>query len=450
MQTSRGKLIASFAGVTLLVALAVLAVAFRSSDTPPPLTSVAQAPVAQAPVTSGKPAPLKPALPLGISSQLYALTVAPGQEPTAQLAALGDKLFDDKRLSVDDSVACKTCHEPTKGFTDHRGNSATSAGVQDKHGQRNAPTVLNAMFQASQFWDGRSPTLEEQAKLPILNPVEMGQKTPEDVVAKVAKIPEYSDAFKSLFGREPTYDDIAAAIAAFERTKYSGNAPFDRFLAGNPQAISDQAQRGWALFQGKGRCSSCHAFNVVSPLFSDQKFHNIGIAAHVKNFSELARNALGILKSGDTKQIDEVAIQTSYSELGRFLVTKNPADIGAFKSETLRNIGVTAPYMHDGSLATLFDVVDHYNKGGVPNPFLDGGMQRLALSEAEIDDLVAFLFTLTDDRFAEFNQAEMARQTALKTNRPQRETEIAEGRKGDLGDIGTNPDLRNPASIGAF
>ncbi len=458
METSRGKFIASFAAAALAVAIVALAIVF-STDAPPSASdpaAIAHVPapvpvsVAQTSDTSAKLAPLKPTLPLGISSQLYALTVAPGQEPTAQLAALGDKLFDDKRLSVDDTVACKTCHDPTKGFTDHRGNSATSAGVQDKHGQRNAPTILNAMFQASQFWDGRSPTLEEQAKLPILNPVEMGQKTPEDVVAKVAKIPEYSDAFKTLFGREPTYDDIAAAIAAFERTKYSGNAPFDRFLAGNPQAISDQAQRGWALFQGKGRCSSCHAFNVVSPLFSDQKFHNIGIAAHVKNFSELARNALGILKSGDTKQIDEHALQTSYSELGRFLVTKNPADIGAFKSETLRNIGVTAPYMHDGSLATLFVVVDHYNKGGVPNPFLDGGMQRLALSEAEIDDLVAFLFTLTDDRFAEFNQAEMARQTALKTNRPQRETEIAEGRKGDLGDIGTNPDLRNPASIGAF
>ena len=454
MQTSRGKLIASFAGMALLAAFGVLAVAF-STDSPPPMTAVAQAPVAPAPVaqapvaTSGKPAPLKPALPLGISSQLYALAVAPGSEPTAQLAALGEKLFNDKRLSVDDSVACATCHDPAKGFTDHRG-SATSAGVQDKHGQRNAPTILNAMFQASQFWDGRAPTLEEQAKLPILNPVEMGQKTPDDVVAKVAKIPEYSEAFKSLFGRDPTYDDIAAAIAAFERTQYSGNAPFDRFLAGNPQAISDQAQRGWALFQGKGRCSSCHAFNVVSPLFSDQKFHNIGIAAHVQNFSELARKALGILKVGDMKQIDELALQTSYSELGRFLVTKNPADIGAFKSETLRNIGVTAPYMHDGSLATLWDVMDHYNKGGVPNPFLDGGMQRLALSEAEIDDLVAFLFTLTEDRFADFNKAEMARQTALKTNRPQRETDIAEGRKGDLGDIGTSPDLRNPASIGAF
>ena len=469
MQTSRGKLVAGFTVVGFLTALAVLAVLFSGGPEPvatvartpvppetlvPPL-SVAQTPAAQAPggsipAATDKAALPKPALPLGISSQLYSLTVPPDSEPTASLVALGEKLFNDKRLSVDDSVACATCHDPTKGFTDHRGNSATSAGIQDQHGQRNAPTILNAMFQASQFWDGRAPKLEDQAKLPILNPVEMGQKTPEDVVAKVAKIPEYSEAFKSLYGRDPTYDDIASAIAAFERTQYSGNSPFDRFLAGNLQAISDQAKLGWALFQGKGRCSSCHAFNSVSPLFSDQKFHNIGIAAHKQNFAELARKALGILKTGDTKQIDELALQTTYSELGRFLVTKNPADIGAFKSETLRNIGVTAPYMHDGSMVTLWDVVDHYNKGGVPNPYLDGGMQRLALSEAEIDDLVAFLFTLTDDRFADFNQAEIVRQTALKANRPQRDTDIAEGRKGDFGDIGTNPDLRNPASIGAF
>jgi len=450
MQTSREKLIASFAAVTLVAALAVLAVAFSSSDTPPQPIPVAQTAKDPAPSASAKAAPLKPALPLGISPQLYALSVAPDREPTAPLAALGEKLFNDKRLSADDSIACATCHDPAKGFSDHRGNSATSAGVQDQHGQRNAPTVLNAMFQASQFWDGRAPKLEDQAKLPILNPVEMGQKTPEDVVAKVAKIPEYADAFKSLFQRDPTYDDIAAAIAAFERTQYSGNAPFDHFIAGDKQAISDQAQRGFALFQGKGRCTACHAANGVASLFSDQKFHNIGIAAHKQNFAELARKAFAILKTGDMKQIDELALQTSYSELGRFLVTKNSADIGAFKSETLRNIGITAPYMHDGSLATLWDVMDHYNKGGVPNPFLDGGMQRLALSEAEIDDLVAFLFTLTDDRFADFNKAELDRQTALKINRPQRETEIAEGRKGDLGDIGTNPDLRNPASIGAY
>jgi cytochrome c peroxidase len=459
MQTSRGKLIASFAAAAAVVAIALLVIIFGSpnehatsvadmsgSNTSSSNTSGLTTPGL---ATPEKQAPLKPILPPGVSPQLYAMAVAHGHEPTQALVSLGEKLFKDKRLSVDDSIACETCHDPAKGFTDHRGGP-TSAGVQDQHGTRNAPSVLNAMFQALQFWDGRAPLLEDQAKLPILNPVEMGQKTPDDVVAKLTKIPEYSDAFKSVFGRAVTYDDMAAAIAAFERTQYSGNTPFDHFMAGDQQAISDSAKRGWALFQGKGRCSACHATNGVSPLFSDQKFHNIGIAAHKQDFTELAKKALTIVKTGDEKQIDELALQTSYSELGRFLVTKNQADIGAFKSETLRNIGITGPYMHDGSLTTLWDVMDHYNKGGVPNPYLDGGMQRLALSEAEIDDVVAFLFTLTDDKFAEFNKTELTRQTSLKNNRPQRETDIAEGRKGDLGDIGTNPDLRNPASIGAF
>ncbi len=446
MQTLHGNFKAGIA-VTVFggILLAVVGLTFLSSEREPPVV-----PVARVADSGGKSMPAKPALPAGISSQIYALAVPAGREPTAQLVALGEKLFNDKRLSVDDSVACATCHDPAKGFTDHRGNVATSAGVQNQRGQRNAPTVLNAMFQASQFWDGRAATLEDQAKLPVLNPIEMAQKSPADVVAKLAKIQEYSSAFNSLLGRDFTYDDIAAAIAAFERTQSSGNSPFDRYLAGDFSAISDSAKRGWALFQGKGRCSSCHAFNAVSPLFSDQKFHNIGIAAHKQNFAELARKAFAIVKSGDIRQIDQLALQTSYSELGRFLVTKNPADIGAFKSETLRNIGITAPYMHDGSLATLWDVMDHYNKGGVPNPFLDGAMERLGLSEAEIDDFVAFLFTLTDDRFAEFGKAEMARQTALKNSRPQRDTETAEGRKGDIGDTGLTPDLRNPASIGAF
>lgn len=467
MSASRGKLMGSILAVILGAAFLALVGVFLS-DKPPPfsaataITSSANPPstppapaattlaAVERRVASERSAASKIKLPLGVSPQLYALVVPTSDESSTRLAALGEKLFNDKRLSVDDTVACATCHDPLKGFVDHRGNTPTSAGVHDQRGERNAPTVLNAMFQTSQFWDGRAPKLEDQAKLPILNPIEMGQKSPDDVVAKVAKIPEYAQEFQSLLGRAPNYDDIASAIAAFERTQYSGNSPFDRFLAGNTQAISDQAKHGWVLFQGKGRCSSCHAFNLVSPLFSDLKFHNIGIAAHKQNFTELARKALSILKTGDTRQIDELALQTSYSELGRFLVTKNPADIGAFKSETLRNIGITAPYMHDGSLATLWDVIDHYNKGGVPNPYLDGGMQRLALSESEVDDLVAFLFTLTDDRFADFNKTEIERQTALKTNRPQRETDVAEGRKGDLGDIGTNPDLRNPASIGFY
>lgn len=393
-----------------------------------------------------------PKLPPGVSPVLYALATASGGPPKTELAALGERLFSDPRLSVDDSVSCSTCHDPAKGFVDHK---VTSEGVQGRRGTRNAPTVLNAMFQASQFWDGRAQTLEDQAKLPILNPVEMAQKTPADVVAKLRGIPEYAEDFKRIFGPgrpryDLTYDDIATAIAAFERTQYSGNAPFDRFIAGDEHAIDDAAKRGWIVFNGSGRCTACHAVNSVNPLFSDQKFHNIGIAAHKENFPELAAKALKIVRSGDQKQIDELALQTEFSELGRFLVTKNVNDIGAFKSETLRNIGITAPYMHDGSLATLWDVIDHYNKGGVPNPYLDGGMQRLGLGENEIDDLAAFLFTLTDDRYKTFNAAEFARQAAMKNTRPQRDPDVVSGRKGDLGDAAPKPDQGNPARMGVY
>jgi cytochrome c peroxidase len=390
-----------------------------------------------------------PPLPLGVSAELYRIAVPRGREPKPDQVALGEKLFNDVRLSADDTVSCSTCHDPARGFVDHK---VTSEGIGKQRNARNSPTVLNAMFQASQFWDGRAQTLEEQAKLPILNPIEMGQKSPDDVVAKVRSIPEYDSEFRRVFGRPATYDDIAAAIAAFERTQFSGDAPFDRFIAGDAGAIDDAAKRGWALFNGKARCNSCHQGNAVNPLFSDQKFHNIGIAAHKQDFPALARRAIRIVRTGDQKQIDELALETEFSELGRFLVTKRENDVGAFKTETLRNIGITAPYMHDGSMATLWDVVDHYNKGGVPNPYLDDGMQRLGLAENEIDDLVAFLFTLTDDRFNDFNRDELARQTAEKGNRPQRDVEVAMGRKGNLGDLAPAPDLavKNPAELGVY
>jgi cytochrome c peroxidase len=390
-----------------------------------------------------------PKLPPGVSPVLWSLSVPPDAEPTPEKVALGEKLFNDKRLSVNDRVACATCHVPEKGFVDHKPHSE-GVGAPKERTQRNSPTVLNAMFNATQFWDGRAPSLEEQAKLPILNPIEMGQKSPDDVVAKVAKIPEYRDGFRKVFGRAPTYDDLAAAIAAFERTQYAGDAPFDRFIAGDERAIGASARRGWALFNGKARCNSCHAFAVVNPLFSDQKFHNIGIAAHKTDFIGLARRAMDIVRAGDLKQIDELAIQTDLSELGRFLVTKQANDVGAFKTPTLRNVAVTGPYMHDGSLATLWDVMDHYNKGGVPNPNLDGGMQRLGLTEAEIDDVVAFLETLTSPRWAAFGREEMARQRARKNVRPERDTEVAMGRKGDLGDLAPAPTLKNPADIGVL
>jgi cytochrome c peroxidase len=393
-------------------------------------------------------------LPRGVSAVLWEIAVPSGGEPTPDKVALGEKLFNDKRLSVNDGVSCATCHDPRTGFVDHK-PLAEGVAAPKQRTQRNSPTVLNAMFNATQFWDGRAPTLEEQAKLPILNPIEMGQKSPDDVVAKVNAIPEYQDTFTRVFGHAATYDDLVAAIAAFERTQYAGDSPFDRFIAGDDKAIDAAARRGWGLFNGRGRCNTCHAFSTVSPLFSDQKFHNIGIAAHKTNFIDLARKAGAIARSGDLKQIDELAIQTEFSELGRFLVTKLSNDIGAFKTPTLRNVAVTAPYMHDGSMATLWDVMDHYNKGGIPNPNLDGGMQRLGLSEAEIDDLVAFMTTLTSARFTAVAKTELQKQRARKNVRPERETAVALGKNvplgpGDRGDVAPPADPAKPASFGVL
>ena len=404
---------------------------------------------AVAALSTAASAPVPRSLPRGVSPVLYELAVPAGSEPTPEKVALGEKLFNDKRISVNDKVSCATCHDPDKGFVDHK-PLAEGVAAPAKRTQRNSPTVLNAMFNAVQFWDGRAPSLEEQAKLPILNPIEMGQKSPDDVVTKLRAIPEYRNTFQQVFGHDLTYDDVAGAIAAFERTQYAGDAPFDRFVAGDEKAIDDSARRGWGLFNGKGRCNNCHAFSTVSPLFSDQKFHNIGIAAHKTDFIGLARKATAIVRGGDLKQIDELAIQTDLSELGRFLVTKNSNDIGAFKTPGLRNIAITSPYMHDGSLATLWDVMDHYNKGGVPNPNLDGGMQRLGLTEAEIDDMVSFMGSLTSAKFAAFGKQEMARQQAKKTVRPERDTAVATGKKGDLGDLAPTPDAAKPAAFGVL
>lgn len=388
-------------------------------------------------------------LPAGVSARLWELSVPPGAEPTPARVALGARLFSDKRLSSDGTVSCATCHEPDKGFVDHE---PTSKGVRDQRGQRNAPTVLNAMFNATQFWDGRVNTLEEQAKLPLLNPVEMGEPSAEAVEAKLRALPDYAAEFERVFGHPATFDDLAAALAAFERTQYAASAPFDRFVLGADRAVNESARHGWALFNGKARCGACHAANAVSPLFSDQKFHNIGVAAHRQDFPTLAREGLKVVRAGDPRQLDELAIRSRFAELGRFLVTRQENDVGAFKTPSLRNVALTAPYMHDGSLATLWDVMDHYNKGGVPNPYLDGGMQRLGLTEAEVDDVVAFLFTLTSDRFQAFGAQELKRQTGQKTRRPERDTAAAQGRRGDLGDVAPDPDLarKNPASIGLY
>jgi cytochrome c peroxidase len=366
--------------------------------------------------------------PPGIDPVIWATLVPEDNEMTAERVALGRKLYFDTRLSKDGTVACATCHDVSRGFTDQRN---VSEGIGDQLGRRNAPTVLNALFFQTQFLDGRSPTLEEQAKLPITNPIEMGMPDEASAVAAIEGDADYQAMFSAAYGRKPNIDDVGRAIAAFERTLVFLDSPFDRFLAGDAKAISDSAKRGWVLYNGKARCVSCHQINASSPIGTDNRFHNVGVSARHQNFEDLAAKALDALEGKEGKAevqaIDELALETDLSELGRFLVTRNRADIGSFKTFQVRNVGVTAPYMHDGSMQTLWDVMDHYNKGGEANPFLDGGIEPLALTEAELDDVVELMFSMTDSRLAEDNAAQKAKQRAQsRKQRPFRDVAIAE------------------------
>ena len=363
--------------------------------------------------------------PRGVDAGLWLTLVPQDNAPTAQRVALGRALYFETALSKDGTVSCATCHDVSRSFTDRR---AVSEGVGGQNGKRNAPPTMNAAMLGHQFLDGRSATLEAQAGQPILNPVEMAMPDREAALAKLRQLPQYEPMFREAYGRGINYDDLQRAIAAFERTLMFLDAPFDRFLGGDEKAISAAAARGWDLFNGTARCVSCHPINETHPLGMDNRFHNIGVAARHQNFEKLAKEALTLLgKDASERKLDELAVGTDLSELGRFMVTKNYADIGAFRTLQLRNIGITAPYMHDGSMETLWDTIDHYNKGGEPNRFLDGGIEALALTEADIDDLVAFLFTLTDERFAALNREEQTRQQALATKaRPFRDDAMAQ------------------------
>ena len=371
-----------------------------------------------------KPGSAKGDPPPRVVPSAWAETIPAENALTPERVALGRKLYFDLRLSADGTVACATCHDVSRGFTDQR---PVSEGIGGKLGRRNAPTTLNATFFTSQFWDGRAATLEDQAKLPILNPIEMGMPDGAAVIAKIGGDAEYQKLFQAAYGSAPNYDDLGRAIAAFERTLVFLDAPFDRWQDGSASAISADAVKGFALFNGKARCVACHPINASNPIGSDNRFHNIGVSARHQDFESLAKKALEALAAGGGDQVvDKLALETDLSELGRFLVTKRRSDLGAFKTQQLRNVALTAPYMHDGSMQTLWDVVDHYNRGGEANPYLDGGIEPLALTDAEIDQLVAFLFALTDVRFgAQAKTIEAAQRARAKTTRPFRETDLA-------------------------
>src|SRR5712691_3036914 len=368
---------------------------------------------------------------VGVPVEATRATVPADNPQTSEKIALGKQLFFDGRLSVDGSVACSTCHDPARAFTD---GIPVAIGIKGRVGQRNAPTVLNALYNKTQFWDGRAKTLEEQAALPIANPSEMGQPSLDAAVAQIAALPEYQQAFRSVFGRPPSGPDLVRAIASYERTQFSFDSPFDHFIAGDKNAISESAKRGWELFNTRARCNKCHALTEEkrdATYFTDNDFHNIGIGIIRHDVVALACQAESLINSGNATAIDHAAIQTNMSALGRFLITKKDADIASFKTPDLRNVLITAPYFHDGSQDTLWDVMHHYNKGdGIHDPYLDEDMQPLALSDGEIDDVVAFLATLTSAQYRERGIKELARQRELaRTNRPQRDTARAFGPK---------------------
>lgn len=339
-------------------------------------------------------------LPLGIPSDIWAYFVPSDNPMTLRKVELGRKLFSDPRLSADGIVSCASCHDPQRAFTDGR---RVAEGIGGRVGTRNSPTLLNAMFNGGQFWDGRASTLEEQAKMPLVNPDEMGNRSLEEVVARLAKDSEYNKEFQVIFGSSVTIDALAKAIAVFERTLVSGDSPVDRYIAGDLSALSESARNGLILFRSKARCGICHAFNqnfstfASFPFFTDMNYRNTGVAANFDGFEGLARRAIAATRDESGNSLTLLTRHERAGELGRFLVSGNTLDVGAFRTPSLRNVELTAPYFHDGSAATLADVVKFYVKGGNQNPNRDWQLEPVALTDAEQSDLIEFLKALTSD-----------------------------------------------------
>jgi cytochrome c peroxidase len=332
---------------------AIFLMAAQAAETTTPKPVAARAKAAKA--SASKTEDIR--VPLG----LLPIQWPPDNPYSKAKADLGKLLYFDKRLSADASLSCATCHHPKFAFTD---GAPVSTGIRGQKGGRSAPTILNRAYSLAQFWDGRAATLEAQAVGPMSNPIEMGN-THAGIVAKLREIPGYRPYFKSAFGSETIdIDSVAKAIATFERTVLSGNSQYDKWKAGNKKAMTAEQIQGMQVYFNKAKCDQCHeGIN-----FSTNAYHNIGIG---------------------TDKPDPDA--------GRFLVTKNPADWGAFKTPTLREIANTAPYMHDGRFQTLEEVVDFYDKGGIPNKNLDKIMKPLKMTDQEKKQLVAFMKALSGE-----------------------------------------------------
>ena len=313
-----------------------------------------------------------PDSPLGIDNQLRELP----EPPTKERVRLGRWLFYDTRLSADNTISCASCHHPENAFSEP---TPVSTGINGQKGGRKAPSFVNQawVLYPHFFWDGRADSLEAQALGPIANPIEMGN-THQAMVQTLSQIESYGTYFEEAFGSaEITAERVAKAIADYERTRMSGNSPWDRWKRGGDEdAVSDAVKRGDALFFGKAGCNQCH----LGQNFTDSTFHNLGL--------------------GWDQDAQE------FTDKGRYLVTEKDEDRGAFKTPTVRDVALHAPYMHDGSVSTLRAVVLHYDTGGPPNPYLDPKMEPLDLTDAEIDALVQFMEALTGEGYWDVAPAE--------------------------------------------
>ena len=295
----------------------------------------------------------------------YPPMIIPEDNPlTVEKIALGERLFFEKGLSADQSVSCSSCHNPARFFAD---DVAISKGVHDQRSQRNAISLINVGYAPHLMWDGRSVSLEDQVSYPLMHPREMASTRASAVQFVTADL-SYQSAFKQAFGTDKiTWDELAKAIASFERTLVSGDAPFDRYMSGDTSAIPEAAKRGFEFFRGEAGCMRCHVYDKENPFFTDFGFHNTG-----------------------------AGWETS-ADLGRYEVSKEREDKGAFRTPSLRNVAQTAPYMHNGVFKTLADVLDFYSQGCGKNPFLDGRLHPLNFTPQQKQDLLAFLDSLTGD-----------------------------------------------------
>jgi cytochrome c peroxidase len=347
---------------------------------------------------------LKPSYKQMTSLGLPAMEHPSDNLPSEAKITLGRKLFMDRRLSHNNTISCGMCHVPEQGFTSNE--LATAVGIEGRSHRRNSPTIFNVGFYKFLFHDGRELTLEDQVVGPLLAFNEMGNPSIGYVLDKIKSFEDYDGMFESAFGGGVTLERVGHAIAAYERTLISGNSRFDQWrFGGNANVLTEQEKAGFEIFTGKGGCIACHTINDKTALFTDQSFHNTGIGWARNNKvmkKEYKSDTFPVqLAPGVVVQVKHELIETSSekpeNDVGRFEITEDPEDSWKYKTPSLRNLTVSSPYMHDGSLTTLEEVVAFYNRGGDDNPEKDALMIPLGMSVDEQSALVAFLKSLTGE-----------------------------------------------------